>query len=136
MSFIRPVRRKRNPIYDKFYLNITKVFFLYPKWTKRNTIICEMSTKMEFFKSNRSLCNFYPDLPKTSFIHKMSKNKAHTWIQDLINTRNTNLQVKSTIWNFTQIHQKLSSISKWVKLKLGKWAKLKSMFEKSIFEIS
>ena len=31
---------------------------------------------METFKSNRSFCNFYPNLPKTSYIHKMNKNKA------------------------------------------------------------
>ena len=28
---------------------------------------------METFKSNRSFCNFYPTLPKTFFILKMSK---------------------------------------------------------------
>ena len=28
------------------------------------------------FNSNGSFYNFYPDLPKISFIHKMSKNKA------------------------------------------------------------
>ena len=39
-----------------------------------------MSTKMEIFKSiiNRLFHDFYPNLPNTSFIHKMSKNKAHT----------------------------------------------------------
>ena len=41
-------------------------------------MIGDMSTKMEIFKSNRSFCNFYPNLPKTSFKHKMSKNKLHT----------------------------------------------------------
>ena len=40
--------------------------------------IFETTTKMENFKSNGSFCNFYPNLPKTSFIHKMKKNKAHT----------------------------------------------------------
>ena len=34
---------------------------------------------MEIFKSNGSFCNFYPNLPKTFFTHKMSKNKVHTW---------------------------------------------------------
>ena len=39
-----------------------------------------MCTKKEIFKSitNRSFPDFYPNLPNTSFIHKMSKNKAHT----------------------------------------------------------
>ena len=41
-------------------------------------MISETSTKMEIFKSNGPFCNFYPYLPKTFFIHKMSKNKAHT----------------------------------------------------------
>ena len=35
-----------------------------------------MSTKVENFKSNRSFCSFYSNLPKTSFVHKMSKFEA------------------------------------------------------------
>ena len=49
--------------------------FLYTKW---NTIICKMSTKMAIFNTNRSFYNFYPNLPKISIIHKMSKNKTFT----------------------------------------------------------
>ena len=37
-----------------------------------------MSTKMAIFKSNGSFYNFYPNLPKVSIVHKMSKNKAFT----------------------------------------------------------
>ena len=55
-----------------FFLNMS---FLYTKW---NTIICEASTKMAIFNSNGSIYNFYPDLPKISFMQKMSKNKANT----------------------------------------------------------
>ena len=39
-------------------------------------MICETSTRIAIFSSNGSLYNFYPNLPKISFIHKMSKNKA------------------------------------------------------------
>ena len=39
-------------------------------------MICETSMKMEIFDSNGSIYNFYPNLPKISFVHKMSKNKA------------------------------------------------------------
>ena len=35
-----------------------------------------------------------------------------------------------------KLTQKLSSISKWAKLKSVKWARLKCMFEESILEIS
>ena len=37
---------------------------------------CETSTKMAIFNSNGSFHSFYPNLPKISIIHKMSKNKA------------------------------------------------------------
>ena len=74
MLFIRPARQKRNLIYDTFYQNMPKVLF-YTKW---NTITCETSTKMAIFNSNGSFYNFYPNLPKISIIHKMSKNKAFT----------------------------------------------------------
>ena len=36
-----------------------------------------MSTKMEIYKCNGSYCNFYPNLLKTSFIHKMSKKSLY-----------------------------------------------------------
>ena len=57
---------------------------------KMNTIICETSTKMEIFTSNGPFCKFYPNFPTTSFIHKMTKNKAHTRIEYLLNTPNEN----------------------------------------------
>ena len=69
--------------------------FFYTKW---NTIICETSTKMAIFNSNGSFCNFYPNLPKISFMQKMSKNKAYyTSNEHLLCTQNGNLPVKSTI---------------------------------------
>ena len=89
---------------------------------KLNTIICETSTKIEIFKSNRSFCNFYPNLPKTFFIHKMSKNKAHTWNEHLLNTWNGNLQGKSIILCFLP---KLTQnfLSKIRKVKIHVWEK-------------
>ena len=60
-------------------------------------MICETSMKMEIFNSNGSIYIFYPNLPKISFTHKMSKNKAYTWNGHLLSTQNGNLQVKSTI---------------------------------------
>ena len=88
-----------------------------------------MSTKIEILESitNKSFCDFYLNFPKNSFIDKMSKSQAHTWKENLINTGNGNLPVKSTILQFTQIKLKLFSISKWAKLKLAKWAKPKSI---------
>ena len=77
LLFIRRARRKRNPIYDKFYQDMPKIFFVF-KMNKIKTIISETSTKMKIFKSNGSFCDFYPILPKTSFIHKMIKNTANT----------------------------------------------------------
>ena len=53
---------------------------------------------MEISKSNGLFCIFYPNLPKTSFAHKMSKNKEHT-----LNEYN------QSFCNFTQIDQKQSS---------------------------
>ena len=44
-------------------------------------VFFEVSTEMETFKSNRSFCNFYPNLPKTSYIHKMNKNKAQAYLK-------------------------------------------------------
>ena len=41
-------------------------------------MICETITKMEIFNSNGQVYNIYPNLLKIPFIHKMSKNKAHT----------------------------------------------------------
>ena len=58
---------------------------------------CETSTKMAIFNSNGSFHSFYPNLPKISIIHKMSKNKAFTWNEHLLSTQNGNLQVKSAI---------------------------------------
>ena len=52
---------------------------------------------MAIFNSNGSIYNFYPNLPKISFTHKMSKNKAYTWNGHLLSTQNGNLQVKSAI---------------------------------------
>ena len=52
------------------------------------------------FQLNRSFYNFYPNLPKISFIHKMSKNKAYTWNVHLLFTLNGNLLVKSVILLF------------------------------------
>ena len=42
------------------------------------TSACETSTKMAIFNSTGSIYNFYPNFPKISFLHKMSKNKAFT----------------------------------------------------------
>ena len=44
------------------------------------------------FKMNKmeSFCNFYPNLPKTSFTHKISKIEVHTWNKHLLNTQNGN----------------------------------------------
>ena len=52
LLFIRPASRKRNPIYDKFYQNEAKVFFVfkmnnYIQNEQWNTIICETSTKIQ-----------------------------------------------------------------------------------------
>ena len=52
---------------------------------------------MTVFNSNESIYNIYPNLPKISFIHKMSKNKAYTWNEHLLSTQNENLQEKSVI---------------------------------------
>ena len=87
---------KRETLYTMNFIKICQKSFLYIKWTKWNTITCETSTKMEIFKSNGSFCNFYLNLPKTSFIHKMTKSKAHTWNEHILNNRIGNLQVKST----------------------------------------
>ena len=53
--------------------------------------------KMAIFDSNGSSYNFYPNFPKISFIHKMSKNKAYTWNEHLLSTQDENLQVKLAI---------------------------------------
>ena len=111
---------------------MTKVF-LYSKWTKWNTIICETSTKMETLKSNRLFCNVYPNLPKTSFTHKMSKNKAHSGNEHLKNIPEMEICKWNQLFcNFTQTNPKFSPILKWAKLKLAKQAKLKSIFKKRI----
>ena len=56
-----------------------------------------MSTKMTIFNFNKSYYNFYPNFPKISIIHKMSKNKVFTWNEHLLSTQNGNLPVKSAI---------------------------------------
>ena len=38
----------------------------------------------------------FTQIAQNSFIHKISKNKAHTWKEHLLNTWNGNLQMKST----------------------------------------
>ena len=68
--------------------------FLYTKW---NTISCETSMNMVIFNSNGSIYNFHLNLSKTSFMHKMSKNKAYNWNEHLLNTQTGNLQVKLAI---------------------------------------
>ena len=76
-------------------INFTKKYrkyFLYAKW---NTIICDTSMKMAIFISNGAIYNFYLDLNKISFMHKMSNYKA-----------------KFTQITFTQINPELTSISK------------------------
>ena len=50
--------------------------------------------KMEIIQSNGSFFNFYPNLPKTFFILKISKNKAQIWNEHLLNTRNESFQVR------------------------------------------
>ena len=57
----------------------------------------ETSTKMAIFNSNGSFYNVYPNFPKISIIHKMSKNKAFTWNVQFLSNQNRNLQVKSAI---------------------------------------
>ena len=122
MLFIRlAARRKRKPIYDKFYQNMAKCFFLFSKWTKWNTIICEMSTNMGIFRSNRSFCNFYPNLSTTSFIYKTSKNRSRTWNDHLINTWNGN----HPFCNFTQINPNLFFNFKMSKAEISKMSKIK-----------
>ena len=52
---------------------------------------------MAIFKSNGSIYNSYQNLPKISFMHKMSKIKAYTWNEHLLSTQNRKLQMKSVI---------------------------------------
>ena len=59
-------------------INVTKICqksFLYTKW---NTIICETSAEIAIFNYNGSIYNFYPNLAKILFIHKIRKNKGYT----------------------------------------------------------
>ena len=79
ITFLLDRLDERETLYIIHFIKISQKSFLYSKWIKWNTIICETRTKMEIFKSNGSFCNFYPNLPKTFFTHKMSKNKVHTW---------------------------------------------------------
>ena len=85
---------ERETLYTIDFTKICQKTFLD---TKRNTTICETSTKTTIFNSNASFYNFYPNLPKISFIHKMSKNKPYTGNEHLLCTQNGNLQVKSGI---------------------------------------
>ena len=62
---------------------------------------------MAIFNSNGSIYNFYSNLAKISFLHKMSKNKAYTWNEHLLSTQNGYLEVKSAIFKFTRIYPKL-----------------------------
>ena len=52
MLFITPAKPKRNPIYDKSYQNMLKIYKIQNEQT---------STKIEIFKSNGSFSNFYPN---------------------------------------------------------------------------
>ena len=99
--------------------------------------------KMEIFKSNEPFCNFYPDLPKTFFIFKMSKNKAQIWNKHHLNTRNGNFQVKWIILYFlsefaenffyTQHEQEQSPNMKRAPLKYPKWSFSSQMHHSAIF---
>ena len=52
---------------------------------------------MAIFNSNGPFYNFYPNLPKISITHKISKKKAFTWDEHILSTQKGNLQVKSAI---------------------------------------
>ena len=52
-------------------------WFLLDWLDEKETLYTINSSKMEIFKYNGSFCNFYPNLPKTFFINKMIKSKAH-----------------------------------------------------------
>ena len=80
---------------------------------------------MEIFKPNESFCNSYPNLPKTSFMPRMSKNKAYDLNEHLLNTRNGNLQVKSTILSFYPNQPKTFLNFKMSKIKISKMSKIK-----------
>ena len=98
---------ERETLYTIKFTKICQKPFSYSEWTKWNTVICETSTKLEISIVNVSFCNFYPNLPKTSFKYKISKNKAHNWIEHLLNTRNENCKWSRPFCNFTQIKLKL-----------------------------
>ena len=92
MFFIRPARRQRNLIYNKFYQKMPSLFIykiehhnLWKEYENRN------------FQVNGSFYNVYSNLPKISFIHKISKNKGYTGNEHLLCTQNGNFQEKSTI---------------------------------------
>ena len=55
MLFIRPARRMRNLIYDKFYQNMPNVFFIYKM--EHNNLWNEYENGN--FNSNGSFYNFY-----------------------------------------------------------------------------
>ena len=94
MFFVRPVRRKRNLIHDKFYQNMSKIFFIYKiehhnLWNKY-----ENGNLMDLTLMDQSIIfiQIYPN-----FIHKISKNKAYTGNEYPLSVQNGNLQLKSVI---------------------------------------
>ena len=72
---------------------MSKVFFIYK--TEHHNLWNKYENGK--FNSNGSIYNFYTNLPKISFIHKMSKNKTYTWNEHLLSTQNENLRVKPSI---------------------------------------
>ena len=70
-----------------YYMKLIKLLIKYGKYRNHNEILqieeCfyywKTYTEMEVFKSNGSFSNFNPNLPNTSFIHKMTKNKAQAF---------------------------------------------------------
>ena len=79
---------------------------------------------MAVFSSNGSFYNFYPNLPKISVIHKMSKNKAFTWNEHLLSEIDHFVILSRLTQNFLQFQNKQN-------LKLAEWVKLKSTSLKS-----
>ena len=80
---------------------------------------------MAIFNSNGSIYDFYPNLPKISFKHKMNKNKAYTWNEHLLS-----IQMEICKWNrpfckFNQIHPKTYFNFKTSKFKISKMSKIK-----------
>ena len=124
MLFIRPVRQKRNLIYNKFYQNMPKIFFIF-KINKMEHHNLWSEQQMEVFKFNGLFWNFYPNLPETSFVFTMSKNKAYTWNEHRLNTRDGNLKVKLIILQFYLNQPKTFFNFKMSKIKIRKMSKIK-----------